>query len=83
MLDDYKFFQYMEWAEDPHSPESLVNQFAAFILHILKYDEDYIIGQRWETPFPMAGQWVNAETGMFMLGEVKYLRLVHAGKVSC
>ena len=41
--DDCLFFQYMGFIENPQSPESRVNDFAAFFLHILNYDKDHII----------------------------------------
>jgi hypothetical protein len=56
------FFQYMRLVENPRSPESRIDDFAAFILRILNYDnEDRIICQRTEISFPMAGQRVDAK----------------------
>ena len=37
MKDDRLFFQYMGLVENPRSPESRVDDFAAFILRILNY----------------------------------------------
>ena len=42
--DDRLFFQYMGLVEKPRSPESRIDDFAAFILRILDYDnEDRVI----------------------------------------
>jgi hypothetical protein len=42
--DDRLFFQYMWLVENPRSPESRVDDFSAFVLHILNYDnKDHII----------------------------------------
>lgn len=54
--DDRLFFQYMGLVEKPRSPESRVDDFAAFILRILNYDnEDRIICQRTKISFPWPG----------------------------
>ena len=82
--DDRIFFEYMWWAEGPHSSEPFVNRLTQYILRILNYDDhNHLICQRWQIPFPMAGQWVDAETEGCLIGELKYICLVHAGKVSC
>jgi len=60
---DRLFFQYMKMVENPRSYESRVDDIAAWLLHILNYnDEDRVICQRTEISFPMAGQRVDAKT---------------------
>jgi len=49
---------YMGLVENPRSPESRVDDFAAFVLHILNYDnEDRAICQRTEISFPIGYGW--------------------------
>ena len=84
MKDDRLFFQYMRLVEKPRSPESRVDDFAAFILRILNYDdEDRVICQRTEISFPMAGQRVDAKTGVCLMNELEILLLVQEDRVSC
>jgi hypothetical protein len=85
MKDDRLFFQYMRLVENPRSPESRVDDFAAFILRILNYDnEDRVICQRTEISFPMAGQHVDAKIDVCLMDELELLLLlVQEDKVSC
>ena len=84
MKDDRLFFQYMKLAEKSRSPESRVDDFAAFILRILNYDdEDRVICQRTEISFPMVGQRVDAKTDVCLMDELEFLLLVQEDKVSC
>lgn len=84
MKDDHLFFQYMRLVENPRSPESRVDDFAAFILRILNYDnKDRVICQRTEISFPMAGQRVDAKTDVCLMDELELLLLVQEDKVSC
>ena len=81
--DDRLFFQYMGLVENPRSPESRVDDFAAFVLHILNYDdEDRVICQRTEISFPMAGQRVDAKTDVCLMDELELLLLIQEDKVS-
>ena len=71
--------------EKPKSPESHVDDFAAFILRILNYDsddQDRVICQRPELSFPMAGQRVDAKSDLCVRDENDYLLLVQEDKVS-
>lgn len=80
--DDRLFFRYMELVEKPHSPESRVDDFAAFILRILNYDnEARVICQRTEISFPMAGQRVDAKIDVCLMDELELVLLVQG--VSC
>lgn len=80
--DDRLFFRYMELVEKPHSPESRVDDFAAFILRILNYDnEARVIYQRTEISFPMAGQRVDAKIDVCLMDELELVLLVQG--VSC
>jgi hypothetical protein len=84
MKDDRLFFQYMRLVENPRFPESRVDDFTAFILRILNYDdEDRVICQRTEISFPMAGQRVDAKTDVCLMDELEFLLLVQEDKVSC
>jgi len=84
MKDDHLFFQYMRLVENPRSPESRVDDFAAFILRILNYNnEDRVICQRTKISFPMAGQRVDAKTDVCLMDELELLLLVQEDKVSC
>ena len=83
--DDRLFFRYLGLVEKPKSPESHVNDFAAFILRILNYDsddQDRVICQRPELSFPMAGQRVDAKSDLCVRDENDYLLLVQEDKVS-
>ena len=83
--DDRLFFRYLGLVEKPKSPESHVDDFAAFILRILNYDsddQDRVICQRPELSFPMAGQRVEAKSDLCVRDENDYLLLVQEDKVS-
>ena len=83
--DDRLFFRYLGLVEKPKSPESHVDDFAAFILHILNYDsddQDRVICQRPELSFPMAGQRVDAKSDLCVRDENDYLLLVQEDRVS-
>jgi len=81
--DDRLFFRYLGLVEKPQSPESHVDDFAAFILRILNYDDqDRVICQRPELSFPMAGQRVDAKSDLCVRDENDYLLLVQEDKVS-
>ncbi|KAF8219045.1 hypothetical protein L208DRAFT_1455853 [Tricholoma matsutake] len=78
---DRLFFQYMRLVEKPRSPESRVDDFAAFILRILNYDnKDRIICQRTEMSFPMTGHRVDAKTDVCLMDELELLLLVQEDK---
>ncbi|KAF8808453.1 hypothetical protein BYT27DRAFT_7137408 [Phlegmacium glaucopus] len=80
---DRLFFQYMELVEKPCSPESCVNDFAAFILRTLNYDnEDRVICRNTEISFLMAGQRVDAKTDVCVMDELELL-FVQEVKVNC
>ncbi|KAN0086219.1 hypothetical protein V8E55_007353 [Tylopilus felleus] len=81
--DDRLFFRYMELVEKPHSPESRVDDFAAFILRILNYDnEARVICQRTEISFPMAGQRVDAKIDVCLMDELELVLLVQGWTLS-
>jgi hypothetical protein len=84
MKDDRLFFQYMRLVENPRSSESRVDDFSAFILRILNYDnEDRVICQRTEISFPMAGQRIDAKTNVCLMDELELILLVQEDNVSC
>ncbi|KAG6843737.1 hypothetical protein H0H87_001079, partial [Tephrocybe sp. NHM501043] len=81
--EDRLFFRYLGLVEKPQSPESHVDDFAAFILRILNYDDqDRIICQRPELSFTMAGQRVDAKSDLCVKDENDYLLLVQEDKRS-
>ncbi|KAF8909712.1 hypothetical protein CPB84DRAFT_1673391 [Gymnopilus junonius] len=83
--DDRLFFRYLGLVEKPQSPESHVDDFAAFILRIFNYDsddQDRVICQRPEFSFPMAGQRVDAKSDLCVMNENDYLLIVHEDKRS-
>lgn len=58
--NDRQFFQYMGMAENPRFFGSCADDFAAFVLRLLNFDnEDQIICQRTVISFPMAMRLVN------------------------
>lgn len=62
--------------------ESLVDDFAAFLLGMFEYDEpDRVIHQRKEVSFVMCGTVVAAKPDVCVMTESQYLLLVQAGKV--
>ena len=84
---DIDFFQYMEDAMAiPPAEESLVDDFAAFILKMMHYDEGHrVVHMRKEMGFEMCGQRVNAKADVCLMeriGGAKYLLLVQEDKVS-
>ncbi|KAF8964281.1 hypothetical protein BDZ97DRAFT_1660604 [Flammula alnicola] len=78
---DRQFFQYLKVAEEATSEESAVDDFAAFILRMLDYDdEDRLIRLRKEISFYMAGKRVDAKADVCVMNDSDYLLLVHEGK---
>ncbi|TDL13545.1 hypothetical protein BD410DRAFT_435547 [Rickenella mellea] len=76
---DRLFFQYLKDAE--RGEESLVNDFAAFILGMFEYDEpDRFIHRRKDLPFVMCGMDVDARPDVCVMSESEYLLLVQANK---
>jgi hypothetical protein len=68
--DDRLFFRYLGLVEKPQSPDSHVDDFAAFLLRLLNYDDDdRVICQRPELSFPMAGQRVDAKSDLCVKDE--------------
>src|ERR1700691_3182573 len=84
---DMDFFAYMEDAMIiPPGEESLVDDFAAFVLKMMRYDEGRrVIHLRKEMGFEMCGQRVDAETDVCVMERsgigAKYLLLVQEDKV--
>jgi hypothetical protein len=77
---DRLFFQYMKDAVK--GEESLVDDFAAFILGIFEYDEpERVIHQRKEVSFVMCGMTVSAKPDVCVMSESEYLLLVQEDKV--
>jgi len=77
--DDRLFFHYMRDAEK--GEESLVDDFAAFILGMFGYDEpERIIHQRKEISFIMCGMEVDAKPDVCVMSESEYLLLVQEDK---
>ena len=74
------FFQYMKDAVT--GEESLVNDFAAFLLSMFGYDEpDRVIHQRKEVSFVMCGTVVAAKPDVCVMMESQYLLFVQECKV--
>lgn len=74
------FFQYMKDAVT--GEESLVVDFAAFLLGMFEYDEpDRVIHQQKEVSFVMCGTVVAAKLDVCVMAESQYLLLVQEGKV--
>jgi len=64
--------------------ESLVNDFAAFILGMFEYDEpERIIHQRKELSFVMCGMTVDAKPDVCVMSASEYLLLVQEDRVRC
>ncbi|KAF8815741.1 hypothetical protein BYT27DRAFT_7248926 [Phlegmacium glaucopus] len=81
--DNQLFFWYLGLVEKPQSPETDIDNFSAFILCLLNYNdelEDCVICQRPELSFTMAGQNVNAKSGLCMRDENNYLLLIQEDK---
>ena len=80
--DDRLFFQYMGLVQNSRSPESHVDDFAAFVLHILNYDsDDRVICRRTEVSFPMASQRVDARMDVCLMDELELLLVIQEDKV--
>lgn len=81
--NERQFFQYMEAADKASSEESAVNDFAAFILRTLGYDEpDCLVRLRKEMSFYMAGESVDANADVCVMNDLDYLLLVQEDKRS-
>ena len=81
--NDRLFFRYLNRVHTSSTPESRVNDFAAFILRLLDYDDqDRIICRRPELLFPMAGQHVGTRSDLCVRDNDYYRLLVHEDKVS-
>src|SRR6202167_2821000 len=84
---DMDFFAYMEDAMIiPPGEESLVDDFAAFVLKMMHYDEGHrVIHLRKEMGFEMCGQHVDAKTDVCVMERsgigAKYLLLIQEDKV--
>ncbi|KDR73309.1 hypothetical protein GALMADRAFT_100965 [Galerina marginata CBS 339.88] len=79
--DDRLFFRYLGLVERPKSPEPHVEDFAAFILRMLNYDDqDRVVCLRPEFSFPMAGQRVDTKSDLCVRDESDYLLLVQEDK---
>jgi hypothetical protein len=77
---DRLFFQYMKDAVK--GEESLVDDFAAFLLGMFEYDEpEGVIHQRKELSFVMCGTSVDAKPDVCVMAESQYLLLVQEDKV--
>ncbi|KAJ7481062.1 hypothetical protein B0H11DRAFT_1807928 [Mycena galericulata] len=79
--EDRLFFRYLEHAIRgfPTGPatESDVDDFAAFLLQMLDYDEpEGVVHQRWEIGFIMCGQRVSAKLDMVIMNDEDYILLV-------
>ncbi|KAJ3518171.1 hypothetical protein NLJ89_g2 [Agrocybe chaxingu] len=78
---DRQFFQYLRAAEHATSGESAVDDFAAFILRMLDYDdEDRVVRLRKEISFYMAGERVGAKADVCVMNDLDYLLLVKEDK---
>jgi hypothetical protein len=78
--NDRLFFHYMKDAVK--GEESLVDDFAAFLLGMFGYDEpDRVIHQRKELSFIMCGKAVDAKPDVCVMTESEYLLLVQEDKV--
>ncbi|KAF8881159.1 hypothetical protein CPB84DRAFT_1735260 [Gymnopilus junonius] len=76
---DRLFFRHMQDARN--GEESLVNDFAAFILCMFGYDDpDGVIHQRKELSFIMRGSLVEAKPNVCVMSESGYLLLVQEDK---
>ncbi|PPQ96988.1 hypothetical protein CVT26_006416 [Gymnopilus dilepis] len=76
---DRLFFRYMKDAET--GEESLVDDFAAFVLGMFGYDEpDRVIHRHKELSFIMCGTQVDAKPDLCVMSDSEYLLLVQEGK---
>jgi hypothetical protein len=80
------FFRYLEDATSrfPSGPpaESAVDDFAAFLLRMLDYDEpERVVHQRLEIGFMMCGQKVDAKPDVVIMDGDDYILLVQEDKV--
>ena len=83
--DDRQFFQYMKLVEMQGYSESRVTDFAAFILHILNFDDgDRIIRQRGGISLQMFGELVDSKIDVCLMDkdDTEFLLLIHENKVS-
>ena len=64
--------------ENPHSSESRVDDFAAFLLHITNHDDE---DRGTEISFPMTGQRIDAKTDVCLMNDLELLLLVQGDKV--
>jgi len=83
--DDRQFFQYMKRVDELGCSGSYVDDFAAFLLHLLNFDDpDRVICQRTEIPFPMAGKYVDAKVEVSLMNELdqELLLVIQEEKVS-
>ena len=79
---DRLFFRYMKDAET--GEESLVDDFAAFVLGMFGYDEpDRVIHRHKELSFIMCGTQVDAKPDLCVMSDSEYLLLVQEDKVRC
>ena len=77
---DRLFFQYMK--DTARGEESLVDDFAAFLLGMFEYDEpEGVIHQRKELSFIMCGMSVDAKPDVCVISESEYLLLVQEDNV--
>lgn len=80
---DRHFFQYLRAAEQASFEESAVDDFTAFILRMLDYDDDdRVIRLRKEISFYMAGERVDATADVCVMNDSDYLLLIQEDKVS-
>jgi len=80
---DQRFFQYLRAAEQATSEESAVDDFPAFILHTLDYDDDdRVIQLRKANSFYMGGEKVDAKADVCAMNDLDYLLLIQENKVS-
>lgn len=83
--NDRQFFQRMNLADGVRVSGSHVDDFAAFLLHLLNYDDpDRVICQRMEIPFPVAGKYVDAKIEVSLMNELdqELLLIIQEDKVS-
>jgi hypothetical protein len=82
--NDHQFFHYLRDAMGATGEEACVEDFAAFILRLLGYDDaECVIHQRKEIPFVMAGQRVDAKPDLCVMTYGDHIVLiVHIDKVS-
>lgn len=85
--DDHQFFQYMDLLDQipPSASWSHVADFSAFIARMMNYDDqDCLIFQRVDVPFPMAGKFVYGKLDVCLknVHNRKLLLHIHENKVS-